>query len=54
MVEMENRKSSNNTLSESLKKKKQNTRTELILKTVIQGNFLEVKENLNLHIKRTY
>lgn len=35
---MENRKSRNNILSESLKKKNQNTRTELILKTVIQEN----------------
>lgn len=38
VVEMKNMKSRSNILSESLKKKNQNTRTELILKTVIQEN----------------
>lgn len=38
MVEMKNRKTRSNILSESLKKKNENTGTELILKTVIQEN----------------
>lgn len=35
-------------------RKKHHNRTELIFKTFIQQNFLEIKEDLNLQIKRAY